>query len=140
MIDYEKKYKEALARAKQVYSTPYTAGWDKMKDLIEHLFPEVLESEDEKIKKWLIVLLSTMEYHHCDEDREMGNKALAWLKSLRPQKLSNVERIGKNWKPSEEMMSGLNEAINHFADSPVLHENSYLYNILFNLREQLKAL
>lgn len=53
-MDYEKKYKEAFERAKQVYKTPYTAHWDVMKELIEHLFPELKESEDERIRKALI--------------------------------------------------------------------------------------
>lgn len=46
----------------------------------------------------------------------------------------------KQWKPSREQINGLNEIVNHFAESQVIHENSYLYNIAVNLMEQLKAL
>ena len=54
-----------------------------------------------------------------------------WLKSLCHQ---------KHWKPSGEIMDGLNEVINMLADSAVIHENSYLFYIMVNLRKQLKAL
>ena len=47
-MNYEKKYKEALERAKNYYSTT-----DSVADteLIELIFPELKESEDERIRK-----------------------------------------------------------------------------------------
>lgn len=53
-MDYEKKYKEALARAKE---------FQKSKDGLcvltaESIFPELTESEDEKIRKWLYDYIS----------------------------------------------------------------------------------
>lgn len=52
-MDYEKKYKEALARAREIHIS---------KDEMEYLFPELKESDDERIKKSLIVLLR----HFCE--------------------------------------------------------------------------
>ena len=56
-----------------------------------------------------------------------------WLKSLR-QKLSNVERNGKNWKPSEEQLSALKEA--YQTGSMTYHD----MRVLEELWKKLKAL
>lgn len=59
-MDYEKKYKEALSRAKELMSrcrcahnSDYEAIIYRAED-IESIFPELKESEDEKIKEDLI--------------------------------------------------------------------------------------
>ena len=44
-------YDEALERARKVLNTPYIAHWDKHKELIEHIFPELAESKGEKISR-----------------------------------------------------------------------------------------
>ena len=82
-MDYEKKYKEALERAKQVYKTPYTAHWDVMKELIEHLFPELKESEDEGIRKMLIYQMerwheAAMENNAVQDIKDSAD-AITWL-------------------------------------------------------------
>ncbi len=50
-MDYEKKYKKALDRAKRLHSEP-TGGTERI--ICEQIFPELAESEDEKIRKELI--------------------------------------------------------------------------------------
>ena len=55
-MDYEKKYKNALKKFKE-YFTPTSDGiiaCGISRKLIKDLFPELKESEDEKIRKWLI--------------------------------------------------------------------------------------
>ena len=57
-MDYEKKYKEALSRAKElmsrcVHNSDYETIIYRAED-IESIFPELKESEDEKIKEDLI--------------------------------------------------------------------------------------
>ena len=47
MIDYEKKYKEALERANS-FQEKYGG------DYAGYIFPELRESEDERIRKWLL--------------------------------------------------------------------------------------
>ena len=49
-----KRYDEAIEKGKQILNTPYTAHWDIMKEVVEHLLPELKESEDEKIRKELL--------------------------------------------------------------------------------------
>ena len=61
-----------------------------------------------------------------EEDQEwLRNR----LKSLRPK---------PHWKPSEEQMEALNEAINEAADSGSIHLNSWRYNLLKEIKEKIK--
>lgn len=48
-MDYEQKYKTALETAKGLYNSIFVNN-----DILEQIFPELGESDDEKIKKWLI--------------------------------------------------------------------------------------
>ena len=75
MNNYEQKYKEALKRAKMHYNTT-----DSVADaeLLELVFPELKESEDERTRKELISFLEI-----CQDTRLVGNrkreKWIAWL-------------------------------------------------------------
>lgn len=51
-MDYEKKYKNALERARDVY-TYYCDDREQLRK-IESIFPELAESEDERIRKGLL--------------------------------------------------------------------------------------
>lgn len=53
-MNYEKKYKEALEKARYVLHTVETAGCVMHKDLLEEIFPELRESEDERIRRTLV--------------------------------------------------------------------------------------
>ena len=70
-MDYKEKYEKALGWMRDVYPTLTGAT----KEDAEHYFPELAESEDERIREWIA------EHIDCDErDRaEMMPKALAWL-------------------------------------------------------------
>ena len=50
-VDYEKKYKKALVNARQEYNTTENV---ERKHWLEELFPELAESEDERIRKALL--------------------------------------------------------------------------------------
>ena len=49
-MEYEKKYKEALERARKIH---HETEFDYEKGMMEEIFPELKESEDEKIKREL---------------------------------------------------------------------------------------
>ena len=68
-MDNEKKYKEALERAKQFSEKPYL---EDSKGIVEYIFPELQESEDERIRKSLIDMLKN--------DEKCYLKEIAWLK------------------------------------------------------------
>ena len=67
-MNYEKKYKEALANARQEYNTTENV---ERKQWLEELFPELAESKDERIRKELIKFVKV---NIPDEERY-----IAWL-------------------------------------------------------------
>ena len=90
-MDYEKKYKEALERAKKLQETcdsTAVVGW------CEYLFPELCESEDERIRK---ALIKGVESCKASGWTNFGNNVdidvvLAWL-----EKQEGCECIKKDW-------------------------------------------
>lgn len=78
-MDYEKLYKEALERAKDVYAY-YCDDREQLRK-IESIFPELVEREDDKIKKELTEFLSKASGGFLDSTihcKTFG-KWLAWL-------------------------------------------------------------
>lgn len=71
MIDYEQKYKEALEWMKSLYNGLHGAT----KEEAEKYFPELKESEDERIRKALV------RFHKStiDVDGIKGEEIVAWL-------------------------------------------------------------
>ena len=53
-MNYEQKYKEALERAKKYVNIDEDSTQVYTKGVVEEIFPELAESEDEKIRKSLI--------------------------------------------------------------------------------------
>ena len=78
-MDYEQKYKEALEKARQLCAYPTTKPF--ISDL-QDIFPELKESEDRKMIKWLIEAINFV----LEDGRVFHNKvideakdAIAWL-------------------------------------------------------------
>ena len=99
-MDYEKKYNEALERAKSFELPEY-------KNIMESVFPELKESEDEKIRKELIAFIKKRDRSGCDYDYD---KWIAWL-----EKQGNSNN--KNWKPSKEQINALEHFVRSIAES-----------------------
>ena len=62
-MDYEKKYNEALERCRNLYNEAKANGYTSDMDDYEAIFPELKESEDERIRKALL---------RCCDDWEKG--------------------------------------------------------------------
>lgn len=92
-MDYEKKYNEALAIAKETYETqPVYRAW------LEKMFPELRESEDERIRKALIKEFEEKVQKSFEwKDGIPNNAVLAWLKKQKEacKAIEAVERIDK---------------------------------------------
>lgn len=85
-----KRYDEAIVKGRQIQNTPYTAHWDTMKEVVEHLFPELKENKDEVIRKALVELVRK----HCvNETRCMMEE---WLE--KQGKKVNIQTINEVWK------------------------------------------
>ena len=85
-MSYEKKYKEALERASKLrVQNPF----DTVGQMVEHIFPELQESEEERIRKELI------EFLKLPHSRFVGNreheKWIAWLEKQREQKHTAID-------------------------------------------------
>lgn len=151
---------EKLKLARDWYNDQSTTGNEKI--LLETLFPELKESEDERIRKNCIHFLKLQKEHHAstfeieeciawlekqgeqnptwsEEDKDMVDnifKAIQhllkendswgfledcfdWLKSIK-------NRVQPHWKPTEEQLMALRDAIDN-------NEMELLYNDLKKL-------
>lgn len=76
-MDYEQKYKVALERAKQFSKHPLQ---EDSANIVEYIFPELVESEDEKIRREILDV-----FKQLDEDTTICGrnydyaKWIAWL-------------------------------------------------------------
>lgn len=87
-MDYKTFNKGCLEEAKRLYKT---ANADQ-RYVLEKLFPELRETEDEKIRKWIINEIK-IKHHNLDEENvDFADKAIAWL-----EKQEGCEHIRKEW-------------------------------------------
>lgn len=85
-MDYKEKYEQALEKA-TIY---HKQGNEDMKLMMETCFPELHESEDEKIRKWIIEDIRfnmNNEPLNNSEYRKKAEKAIAWLEKQDKKKL-----------------------------------------------------
>ena len=94
-----RRYDEAITKGKQIQNSPYTAHWDTMKEVVEHLFPELKESEDERIRKALIDFVEQYGDNYYGQIAKAS--AIAWL-----EKKGNNNTI-----PTEEMNKSIGRRI-----------------------------
>ena len=86
-MNYEQKYKEALDAARHIYDDMKSGGnFGGMEDL-EVIFPELAESEDERIRQELIYWINT-EIQQCSikEHADKLKSFVAWLEKQKEQK------------------------------------------------------
>lgn len=112
-MNYEQKYKEALERARKLQKTcdsQAVVGW------CEYLFPELQETEDERIRK---VLLESFEYQikesRPDKEWICGVKLKEIVAWLEKQKTSEeaIQYLKENHSPSEisDFQAAMNIAV-----------------------------
>ena len=95
-MDYEKKYKDALERAR-VWKEKSGMPKDKQ-GILDDIFPELKESEDEKIRKSILELVK-----QSSEilDKQNQNNMIAWLEKQGEQKVPINDFNSKDWYVSE---------------------------------------
>jgi hypothetical protein len=93
MNTHEKKYKEEVVRATQLWECG-----DITRENLEYIFPELAESEDEKIRKWIIddirYNMNNEPLNNSEYKKEAEN-AIAWLEKQgdKPQGKTAIEAI-----------------------------------------------
>ena len=79
-MNYKQKYEEALEKAKA-----YHYHTHDVKEVLEIVFPEIAESKDERIRKWIIKYLQYWADNAFDKDESNNCKnAIAWLEKQKP--------------------------------------------------------
>ena len=94
MEDYRKLYEDALERARKAYNHSIEEGWNCDKGIYEAIFPQLKESEDERIRKELIKFFSEIsvcesefnKWSNCDV-----KKWIAWLEKQGERKWSDKD-------------------------------------------------
>ena len=90
-MNYEKKYKEALKRAKKELDTCGSQDCDAAKQIFR-LFPELKESEDEKVRKAILDYLTIMWGNSQDDVCGVHvEDAIAWLEKQGDKCLVNFD-------------------------------------------------
>ena len=110
-MDYEKAYKEAFTKSKEFYELCKKCGAKDTKEFLENAFPELQESEDERIRKGIIDFLwkekiFLQEAHSSVENNPKYRfvmDAIAWLEKQgqEPKKVPINDFKAKNWYVSE---------------------------------------
>lgn len=138
-MDYEEKYKTALERAR-IWKDKSGMPKDKQ-GILDDIFPELAESEDERIRKAILEHIQLCTESIPDRDKfiayleKQGEQNLAWseedgynVQCLVAKVVSDIQKgnVGRNqelidwlqslkqrttWKPTEEQMKALNEAV-----------------------------
>ena len=102
-MDYEKAYKEALERARQFSDKPYL---EDSKGIVDYIFPELKEKEDEQHRKWILEYLYDGLRKSDEQFKDHFKAAIAWLEKQCEQKpIDKVEpkfRVGDEIKTSNE--------------------------------------
>lgn len=101
-MNYEKAYKEALEKARQFSERPLE---EDSSSIVEYIFPELADSEDERIRKALI------RFHKStiDVDGIKSEDIIAWLEKQGEKKSSDeVLKIRQ-----EVYQSGYNDGYKH---------------------------
>lgn len=88
-MDYEKKYNEALEVMRQWIAPCHTK--EQLDTLKKSVFPELAESEDVRIRKWLYDYFSKIGEKNWILNREVTlGQVLAYLERQKEQKKKNV--------------------------------------------------
>ena len=85
MESHEKKYKEALELARDYYKANLTLNKADENAVLEDIFPELKESEDERIRKELIRYFKGMNFV-TQEGAEKATRWISWLEKQGKQK------------------------------------------------------
>ena len=105
MKDYEKLYKEALERARKLYNEAKANEYTSDMEDYEAIFPELKESEDERIRKSLITFFQRFLYEYFDGLSSSTTEVIAWLEKQGEQKPFDYENFNiqqKDFAPKEE--------------------------------------
>ena len=115
-MDYKERYELALERARQIHSEHKAQSFDVLRDV----FPELAESEDEKIRKVLIGWINLEPIEHF-EGGFTKEQILTWLEKQGEQKPIEM-------KSAEESLGISSEEYNKIVDDCVYGEQKPMWS------------
>ncbi len=116
-MDYEKAYKEALKRAKLLKYNPKKVLFESENiPVSDYIFPELKESEDEKIRREIITYLSTVE----DKELIPYESWIAWLEKQGEQPSSQTNEHA--WLHLVSDVLTWKDGIGQYLDDPRVQE------------------
>lgn len=144
MENYEKKYKEALGRANAKIETYNHLGNTSAVKSICEIFPELKESEDDRIKTNIIRLLRFVRdtYHQYYDE---CNEAIAWLEKQRKEwnaddllKRNQIMDILQEYNRTELIAWLEKQGEQKPADKPKFNVDDWIVRELDNTCHQIK--
>ena len=101
-MDYKEKYEMALEGIQEILdSGEDSIKMSRLQLRLQGIFPELRETEDKKIRKWIIDDITfnmNNEPLHNSEYRKKAEKAIAWLEKQK----GNIGGISANWSEEDE--------------------------------------
>ena len=102
-MDYKEKYEQALERCKEEFNFNNLAySHEEIKQKLKHVFPELKESEDERIRKEILNVFKQLDECTtiCGRNYDYA-KWIAWLEKQDPNRLE--KEIELAYKTADEM-------------------------------------
>ena len=133
-MDYKEKYNTALERARKIH---HETEFDYEKGMMEEIFPELKEPNDERIRKELIAIYSVGAKVNAKTGDIPDRDIVAWLEK---QGIQTTDKVEPKFKPGDTMRTW-REAANGYTDGmPVIVsiDNEYYHctNELIAIKDQ----
>lgn len=128
MESYEEKYKKALERALKLrVQNPF----DTVSQMMEHIFPELKESEDERIRKSLITFFQRFPYGSLESAGTNPKEAITWLEKQgeQPQGKSALEAVREDEVDNQSCIKPANK-VARFEVGEWITNGEYIWKII----------
>lgn len=89
-MDYEKEYKSIVAKIKIAYTYALT---DSTKNVLETIFPDLAESEDERIRKEILHYI----LYNAGATEDQEHRWVSWLEKQKEQEPEHFELKAGKW-------------------------------------------
>lgn len=127
-MNYEKKYKEALERAKNEYQA--YKSFNSFRGMLVRIFPELCESEDEKVRKEIIKFLELPHRQFVGE--KCQEEWIAWLEKQGNPYGQREECLDCQFNYAGECKGScaMKRSEQKLTDKPKFHKGEWIINTL----------
>lgn len=119
-MDYEKAYKQALERARKLYNEAVANDYVSDMEDYEQIFPELCESEDEKIRKEIIRFLADK----ISIYPYIKKQWISWLEKQKPIEVDDEYGIDGLWHAVQILKKTLGTVEGYQSDDGMLEHKA----------------